>query len=410
MWQISVLGILAAANFTTAVMGLPLHEGGKFSISNIMPVVFCAAAGLAFALEHKRIDRRIIWFFLAFNASALASFVIFLVRFGWQPNFLVLAFQDVELAFCLLLFWYGRDHYEDFRWAVRAGIYSSLIVIACYGWLDYSAHDLEWSFGMDDKSHTAVLFSCEAYILIRFFGAKLDCFVALVLLSLTVMTISRESVFFVPAILIALARRSRFGATLAVAVIASVVAAFVIAGDVILETFSLADRLSSVQAATGGSTVAHLLLIQSALEMKFTDVWSFLFGIGPGNYSKALATFQTLLPQIQANDPLLAEGAQLGTSPMHSVPASLLLDMNVALFLLCVHFAFKALRYLVRTRKTVDLIFALGLLAASTFYSLHNKPYIYLIVTTLVLIIPRQRTAAAVSRSPNALALQPSSS
>lgn len=409
MRKLPLLGILVAANFTTAVMGLPLDEGGKFSISNIMPIVFCAAACVSFALERKQIDRRVIWFLLGFNASALASFVIFLIRFRWQPNFLVLGFQDVELAFCLLLFWYGRSHYESFYQAVRAGIYSSLIVIAFYAWKDYSAHDFQWSFGMDDRSHTAVLFGCEAYILIRFFGAKLDCLIALVLLSLTVMTVSRESVFFVPAILIALARRSRFGATLAVAVVAGLVTAFVIAGDLILETFYLADRLSSLQAVTGGSTVAHMLLIQSALEMKFTDVWCFLFGIGPGNFSKALTTFQTLLPQIQALDPTLAVGAQVGRAPMHSVPASLLLDMNIALFLLCVYFVFRALRYLLRTRKTVDLVFALGLLAASTFYSLHNKPYIYLIVTTLVLVVPRQR-AVAVSRTSAAAALRPANS
>jgi hypothetical protein len=391
MRQISLLGILTAANFITAVMGLPLVEGGKFTVSNIMPIVFAAVAAPLFLAEEKRVDRRVIWFLLAFNGAALLSFLIFLIRFGWEPNFPVLAFQDVELIFCLLLVWFARNHYDTFRSAVRAGIYASLVVVAYYGWLNYSARDWEWSFGMDDRSHTAVLFACEAYILIRFYGSRLDCTVAVGLLLLTIPTVSRESVFFVPAILIALVTRSRYGAVLAVSLVGGMTVALWIAGDALVTTFYLLDRLSSVESAAGGSTVAHLLLILSALDMKFSDVWCFLFGIGPGNYSKALTTFQTMLPQIQALDPALAEGAQVGRAPMHSLPASLLLDMNIALFLLCLYFLTRALRYLLRTRSVVDLLFALGLLGASMFYSLHNKPYIYLIVTTLIILQPVER-------------------
>lgn len=389
MRWISILGTLIALNFATATMGLPIiGDEGKFSVSNIAPLLFCAVAVPLFLASRERVDKRVIWFFIAYNGTSLLSFVIFLIRFRWEPNFFVLAFQDVELLFCLLLAWYARDHYAEMRSAIRAGIYASFLVLAFYGVKDFSDHSLQWSFGMDDKSHTAVLFCCEAYILIRFLGKKLDYVVALVLVMLSMLTISREPFILLPAILLALSVRSRWGIALTAVVGAGVATAFYVAGTELLNIFTVFDRLSSVGRVTGeDSTVVHLLLIRSALELKFADFGCFLFGIGPGNFSKALTTFQVLLPQIQAVDPVLASAAQDGRAPMHSVPASLLLDMNLLFFLVCVFLCLKALRYLLRTRSIVDIVFVLSLLAASTFYSLHNKPYFYLIVTSLVVLI-----------------------
>ena len=399
-----MLGTLVALNFATATLGLPIvGEEGKFSISNIAPLLFCAVATPLFLASRERMDRRVVWFFIAYNGTSLLSFVIFLIRFRWEPNFFVLAFQDVELLFCLLLAWYARDHYAEMRSAIRAGIYASFLVLAYYGVKDFSDRSLQWSFGMDDKSHTAVLFCCEAYILIRFMGKKLDYVVALVLVTLAMLTISREPFLLLPSILLALSVRSRWGVALTAVVGAGVAAAVYLAGTELLDIFTVFDRLTSVGRVTGeDSTVVHVLLIRSALELKFSDFGCFLFGIGPGNFSKALTTFQVLLPQIQAVDPVLASAAQDGRAPMHSVPASLLLDMNLLFFLACVFLALKALRYLLRTRSIVDTVFVTSLLAASTFYSLHNKPYFFLVVTSLVVLIrgewegwPQRRTGTA---------------
>src|SRR5690348_8816038 len=97
----SLLAVLTVLNFATATLGQPIVTDGKFSISNIMPVVFCLLAAPIYFVEEKRIDRRVIAFLLAFNLSAVLSFAIVLIRFGWEPNFPVLFFQDVELAFSL---------------------------------------------------------------------------------------------------------------------------------------------------------------------------------------------------------------------------------------------------------------------------------------------------------------------
>src|SRR5262249_35185468 len=153
---------------------------------------------------------------------------------------------------------------------------------------DFQDRSLQWSFGMDDKSHTAVLFCCEAYILIRFLGNKLDYLVALVLLMLAMLTVSRETFLLLPAILLALSVRKWWGLALTGVFAAAVGAAFWVAGEAVLNVFTVFDRLSSVGRVAGeDSTVVHLLLIRSALEMKFGDFWCFLFGIGPGNFAKA---------------------------------------------------------------------------------------------------------------------------
>lgn len=402
MRRYSILAALTVLNFATATLGLPILTGGKFSISNLGPILFILICAPIFFVEEKSVDRRVITFLLAFNVSAVLSFVIFLIRFRWEPNFPVLFFQDVELVFSLLLIWYGRRDYEGFRRAVRAGIYASFPVIAYFGWADYSAHEWQWSFGMDDRSHTAVLFCCEAFILIRLYGRKMDLIAAVALSALSLLTVSREVAFFVPAILVALVARSKFGVALAAAAVGGLAAAFWVLGDAMFTLVHLFGRLSSFEAAEGGSTPAHLLLLASAVQMKFSDFWMFLFGGGPENFSKALTTFQTLLPQIRAIDPALAEGAQIGRAPMHSVPLSLLLDMSLPIFLLCLYFLLKALRFILSHGTLADMLFAFGLLGASTFYSLHNKAYIYLVVATLVVHLPaalqresRQESATA---------------
>jgi hypothetical protein len=393
----SALGLLTSVNFMTASMGLPLGgEGGKFSGSNLAPVIFCAVAGVLFLADRRRVDKRVIWFFLAFNAAALLSFVIFLLRFRWDPNLPVLLFQDAELLFCLLLLWYGKENPAAFRDAVRAGIYSSFVVLAYYGWQDLQNRGLQWSLGMDDKSHTAVLLCCEAYILIRFFGSKLDYLAAFALVTLSLLTISREPIFLIPGVLLAVSARSRYGMALTVLLACGVGVAFATYGEDLVSVFTVFDRLTSVDRVAGeGSTVVHFLLLKSALVVKFSDPWCFFFGIGPGNFAKSLATFQFFLPEIQAVDPALAEAALEGSAaPMHSVPVSLLLDMNIVFVVLCLYLLLKAVRYLLRPGNLVDLAFVVCLLAASMFYSLHNKPYIYLIVTTLMLLIKNERLLA----------------
>jgi hypothetical protein len=87
---------------------------------------------------------------------------------------------------------------------------------------------------------------------------------------------------------------------------------------------------------------------------------------------------------------------------MHSVPTSLLVDTNILIFLVCVFLGLKAARYLWRTRSAVDIVFAGSFFLASMFYSLHNKPYFFLVLTTFIILIqaewegwPASRAAAA---------------
>jgi hypothetical protein len=389
MRLISPVGHLLVATFATAMLGQPmLGEDSKLSGSNVMPVVFCALVLPLFMVQQKTVDRRVIAFFLFFNASALLSFGIFAFRYAWPPNFLVLLFQDVEILFALLMLWYAHNNYEEFRGVVRAGIYASLLVGTLAAVYELATSRYQLAFGMDDKSHTAVLFCTEAYMLVRFYGGKLDHLVAFALVGCALLTVSRESVFLIPPMLLALSLRSRAGFVFGVVLLIGIVFAFAVAGDLILDTFTVLNRLTSLERVTGeNSTVTHFLLIRSAVEMKFSDLGCFLFGIGPGNYSKALSTYRVLLPEMQAMDPVLASAALEGRTPMHSVTFSLLLDMNIVLFLLVVFLVLKALGHLLQTRNYMDLIFVVGFLGAATFYSLHNKAYFYLMVATLIALI-----------------------
>lgn len=388
MRKSTVLALLLGVVFMTAGMGLPLVEEGKLSVSNLAPFPFMAIALLFYFSRRKPIDARFAGFLLLFNLSCLLSFVIFLVMYQWQPNFLVLLFEDVEIIFCVLLWWFGNESPDAFRAAVRMGIIASIPISVLYGLHDLHNGQFWFSNGMDDKSHGAVLLCCEAYILIRFFGSKLSRLIAGALYVASFLTISRLPVFFLPAILLGLMRRSRLAALFTLCAAAAVMYVLITAGNVVKDTFTVYNRLSSVDVITGSdSTEAHLELLKAALEIKFTEPLAFVFGTGPDNFSKALSTIPAAEQKLEGLDPQLVTFAREGKAPLHSTPMQILLDYNIAIFLLFVFFLIRTFRFLILRRNLTDLAFAGGFLLASTFYSLHNKPYFYLYVTTIALLI-----------------------
>ena len=396
MRRTTLLAALVVLNFMTAAMGLPLAgDGGKFSASNIAPVLFVVAAGVFFFTRRHTLDRRIVAYLLAFNLGCVASFIVFLLRYSWDPNFPVLLFQDLEIAFCLLLWWYGTEEPLRFRTAVRIGIFCSIPVLAAFAWADRSS-GLPWmTFGMDDKSQAAVWMCCEAYILVRFFGGWLDRGVAVALYIATFLTVSRMPVFFFPPILLALMRGSRYAPITTVFGTCIAIAVLEWKGEVARDVFTVYDRLSSVDAvADADSTTAHLALLKLALQMKFSDPLAFLFGIGPGNFAKALVSFPLPIESIQAADPEFVAMAREGRAPLHSTQLQVLLDYSFVVYLLFVYAVMRILRYLRQRGNFADLAFFAGLLLASTFYSLHNKPYIYLVVASVALLIVGETEAA----------------
>lgn len=384
----TLLAALVLANFATACMGQPLMgEGGKFSASNIPPMLFTVIAGVLFFSTGAVVDRRVGAFLLLFNLGCFASFILFMLRFGWDPNFPVLMFQDLELIFCMLLWWYGRGEPEQFRRVVRAGIFCSIPVLVLFAWEDTHAK-LPWlTFGMDDKSHSAVLLCCEAYLLIRFCGGGLDRILGIGLYLASFLTVSRLPVFFLPPIFFAMCRGSPYAPVGAAVVLAVVSVALAEWGEAIKEFILVYDRLSS--ASTGvsdDSTAAHLLLLRSALEIKLSDPLTFLFGIGPGNFSKALMSFPISVAELQATDGSVVPAAFEGRAPLHSMTAQILLDYNFAIFLAYVCGVLQVFRYLWRRGIFADLIFFTALALAASVYSLHNKPYFFLMaVVTAVL-------------------------
>jgi hypothetical protein len=403
MRRVSPLGMLAFANFATAGLGQSLTGAdGKLSISNLAPLLFVAIAGPCFMVAVKSINKNIVGLFLLFNACALASFALFMVRFGWAPNAPVLLFQDVEFIFVLLLVWYARRNFEEFLYVARVGTICSVLISVLYGVAQFGRTDVLniITFSMDDKSQAAVLFCCQAYILLRFFEGSITRVVAGGLVAMSLMTLSRLPAVFVPVLLITLSVRTRYGKVIALATVCGVVAAFATLGDELNTVFQALDRLSSVnQVAGDDATSAHVLLIKSALEMKFTDLSTFFFGTGPGNFSQALTSFPIDVHELESLDPQLVADARIGRAPMHSMPVSLLLDYNIAIFGLLVFLALRAVRFLIRTRHFLDLTFFATLFGASVFYSLHNKPYFFLLSATVAVAMMGQIRAEETART-----------
>jgi len=255
-----------------------------------------------------------------------------------------------------------------------------------------------------------VLFCCQAFVLIRYYGRLLDHVLAGALMVFSFMTLSRLPVAFLPVIFLAVGLRSKFGAVAATLGVFGVVAAFLIVGDALSAIFRVIDRISSVDAVAGDdATSAHVLLLEQALLMKFTDLTTFIFGAGPGSFSKALISFPLAHTQLDSIDPQLVSEARLGRAPMHSTPISMLLDYNIVIFCMLGYLLMRGLRQLLKWRAYLEIMFFGTLLAASVFYSLHNKPYLYLMVATIALLTQlrtqdQDRSAAYASRRSAVLA------
>lgn len=408
MRRVSGFGILTFANFATCGLGQSfMGEQGKLSISNLGPMLFILFAAPCFLADVKTIRRQTVAFFLLFNVCALVSFALFMFRFGWMPNVPVLGFQDVEFIFMLLLVWYARRNYEEFFRVAQAGIFCLVLFAIWYGLYQFhhpgSGTLNIITFGMDDKSQAAVLFCCMSYIVLRYYDGWLARLLSAGLFAMSMMTLSRLPIVFLPVLLVTLSKRTRYGWIVSVATVCVVAAAFIVFGDALTAIFKAVDRLTSVSG--DDATSAHLLLIKSALEMKFGDLGAFLFGTGPGNFSKALTDFPLDIHELEALDPALVDDARVGRAPMHSTPVSFLLDYNIVVFGLLVFMGLRAIRYLVKARRNLELLFFATLFAASMFYSVHNKPYFYLAIVTIAIAIvgplPEEERERSPLASPN---------
>jgi len=393
MRRVSAFGLLAFANFATCGLGQSfLGEEGKLSMSNLGPLAFVIFAAPCFLADVKTIRKPTVAFFLLFNVCALVSFALFMFRFGWMPNAPVLGFQDVEFIFMLLLVWYARRNYEEFFAVAKAGIFCCALLAIWYGVSQFrnpgGAKLNIIIFSMDDKSHAAVLFCCLSYIVLRYYDGWFARLLSGGLFAMSMMTLSRLPIVFLPVLLITLSKRTRYGWMVATATVCVVAAAFIAFGDALTLIFKAVDRLTSVnQVAGDNATAAHLLLIKSALEMKFGDLGAFFFGTGPGNFSKALTSFPIDIHELQAIDPALVDDARVGRAPMHSTPVSFLLDYNIVVVGVLVFMALRAIRYLVKARRNLELMFFATLFVASMFYSVHNKPYFYLAIVTIAIAV-----------------------
>lgn len=395
MRKSTVLALSLVVVFMTAGMGLPIVEGGKLAVSNLTPLVFIGAAALFYLSREKTVDRRLAWFFLLFNVSCVASFVIFLVKYEWTPNFPVLFYDDAEILFCVLLWWFGTESPDAFRSAVKLGLWGSIPVSILFGLHELHNGLLAFYDGMDDKSQGAVLLCSEAYVLIRFFGTKPGRLAGVCLYVSSFLTVSRLPVFFFPAIFLGLMRRSRLGAFVTLAAMFAAAYVMIASGNAVKESFAVYQRLSSIQEIEGsGSTQAHLELIKTALEIKFTEPLAFVFGTGPDNFSKALFTKPESVDKLEALDPVLVAAAVEGQAPVHSTTLEMLLDYNIGIFLIFAFLLARAFHFLIQRRNLTDFFFASGFLLASTFYSTEHKPYFFLYVATVAVLIATEEPAA----------------
>jgi hypothetical protein len=329
------------------------------------------------------------------------------VRSDWAPNFVVLLFQNLQVLFCILLIWYARRDFDELKAVVRFGILSSAVITAFFALRNVREGSI-FLFGMDDKTHAAVLLCMQAYVLVRYIDRPMDCLVGLALYVASFLTISRLPIFFLPAILLALMSRSRGGVALAGLAACVIAVLLVTAGDAVMKVFGVLERLSSVEAITGeGSTRAHMLLLQIALDMKLSDPWTFFFGIGPNNFSQALASDAEAIALMQSVDPAVAAYAFEGRAPLHSTLMQLLLDYNLVVFLLIVYVLLRIAARLLRDHAYVELVFLAGLAMAGVFYTLHNKPYFFVYATAIWISGTAKHERARAAGSNRRAAVQP---
>lgn len=410
--SVARLRISAEALFFWAVLlmvaGAPLSMklGGRLALSNLAHM---GAILLVTPLILRYAALRVATVLSLFWGMVGIAGMFILARYGVAPKLSHLVFFTVAIATvltCQALFEADAKFADAAVKAVRLTILPMLAYLALYALLNIGTDGLIMlSYGFDDKSHAVFLCWFYGVIALQSKKAVTGIIVSLGFALLSLLTLSRIVVFFLPFYFPLLLWNMQRAATesqlrspgarnlLRIGLVVLCIGLVVLAGQFVAQNphlFQILDRLKSIDGAVqSDSTIAHVLLIAYAVELKMSNLSNLVFGITPGAFSAVLTHSDIDIAPFLRTDPEAAEVVMQGEAPMHSTHLSVFTEWPLPFFIVYVALWIWLGVSLLRSRRWTEVAFVVPFLLGTTFYSTHNEVLFYVILIYLMARVTR---------------------
>ncbi|HAR1427710.1 hypothetical protein ABXM06_10920 [Enterococcus faecium] len=378
---------------------------GRMAMSNVFQIMGFVII-LPVALKYLRNKDYI--FIIGYILSSLFANLYVFSRYLVKPNITHFIFFLINI-FTIIFFLRYSEKVKEVKFLIttyKVGILILIVYLLFQMVVEYFIeHHGYLSFGFDDKSHAVMICSFGAFFCLRWFKSIFRYILSAVFVILSLLTASKLAIVFVLFWGIALfltrkqlsriIRNNTDGLGLLRFYISVLLLISIIFGLLFFfyknsDSFYIFDRLRDDNLSSGeisGSTESHLLLIWYGLESKFKDIVTFLFGIGPGNFSNFIFSNMSNIDysKFQFLDPTGFVAISQGRMPMHSVHFSILSEFPIFIFVSYVWLFVSILKESICKKEYIMVLFFLSFIITTTFYSTHNEMIYYFIVLYFVI-------------------------
>lgn len=354
---------------------------GRFAVANIGQIAsFVCLLPVIFKQSKK---------YYVYNVASIAliivSSLITVAQFGVQLRVGHIGFFSMICIYMSALIAESRagsDILSPLAAALNLEAKAYFLPYIAYGLYDMKIVGHYYSAYMfDDKSHVVIFFTFLAFFLLSGHPTKLELALSVGYFALIFTTGSRFSVilmpFYVAALYIMLLKNARD--VKAKAIIAGVLTVLLLLGAVYVIThpqyFAVLERLKR----GGVSNTSHLMLVVYALKLKFSNIFIFLLGAGPGTFSDLLVNTVMDLSAI-ARDGGSLNYIAAGLLPVHSSHVELFLDFSLFGFIVYVKFCLEILTGQFKSKNWHDMLFYIAFIGVEMLYSTFHELLFYVIM------------------------------
>ncbi len=378
---------------------------GRMALSNVFQI---AGFIIIFPVTLRYLQKKDIIFIIGYTISSLFANLYVFSRYSVKPNFAHFIFFFINI-FIIVFFFRYSEKIKDVQKLINTYKFSIFILLVYLLFQLVIEYFIEHRgylfFGFDDKSHAVMICSFGAFFCLRWFKSIFRYILSATFIILSLLTASKLAIvfafFWMIAILLTrkqlsnIIRNNSDGLGLLRFYISMILLIFIIIGLIFFfyknsSSFYIFDRLKDDNFASGelsGSTESHLLLIRYGIESKFNDIVTFIFGIGPGNFSNFVFSSLTSIDysRFQMLDPTGFNAITQGRMPMHSVHFSIFSEFPIFIFASYVWLIISILKKAFCKKEYIMLLFFLSLIITTTFYSTHNEMIYYYIIIYFII-------------------------
>lgn len=373
---------------------------GRLAISNVLQVI-----SLLFLIPaiSKVFTLKDILVYIGMILSLFITDYFVFLWFGITPKYIYLAFFSL-MIFVLqyfILLAKKNVYYTFFLEVMKKLLFFVLIYFIIYASYEFVVqHHQYLRLGFDDKTHACILSAFFAFFSLKESSGVSKYIYSFTFMLLSLLTISRLSIIFLALFVLAIAtsfsdfmtiiRRNDDGYGIArfYLGILSLLIVVCITAFLFIKNYSSFGVFNRVSSGSSGSTQGHMLLIKYGVRAKFTNIGTFLLGIGPGDFASFVTRINSTVDtsEFARTDPTGFAALCRGTMPMHSVHFSIFSEFPLIIFLAYVWLNIKIIYSLVKGRLNIDLLFFVAFTTSITFYSSHDELFYYLIMIYLIMI------------------------